>query len=116
MTAVLDDGWVEPTEHPAAVVLTPHRIPAKELRPIMRLITSLGWPLIGLVTYAPSKGPRLASGRGSRADQSPSSDSDRGPSTDAPEQDLASEDSAEDEDMAQSTTMPTQGPAPRPGG
>lgn len=114
--AVLDDGWVEPTEHPAAVVLTPHRIRVKELRPIMRLITSLGWPLIGLVTYAPSKGPRLASGHRSRADESPPSNPDRGPSTDAPQQDLASEDSAEDEDMAQSTTMPTQGPAPRPGG
>jgi hypothetical protein len=97
-------------------VLTPHRIRVKELRPIMRLITSLGWPLIGLVTYAPSKGARLASGHRSRADESPPSNPDRGPSTDAPQQDLASEDSAEDEDMAQSTTMPTQGPAPRPGG
>jgi len=56
--AVLDDGWVAPTEHPVTVVLTPHRIRATELRPIVRLISSLDWPLIGLVTYAPDKRPR----------------------------------------------------------
>lgn len=59
--AVLDDGWVEPTDHPVAVVLTPRRIRARELRPVLRLISSLDWPLIGLVTYAPDKRRRRQS-------------------------------------------------------
>lgn len=67
--AVLDDGWVEPTDHPVAVVLTPRRIRAKELGPIVRLVSALGWPLIGLVTYAPDQRPLNPSGRRVRIGQ-----------------------------------------------
>lgn len=59
--AVLDKGWVDPGRHPAAVVLAPRRIRARQLRPLAQLLQSLGWPLLGLVTYAPQR--RMPLGR-----------------------------------------------------
>jgi len=48
---VLDGEWVDPGPSPAAVIVSPTRIRAQELHHVRELLGSLGWPVIGLVTY-----------------------------------------------------------------
>jgi capsular polysaccharide biosynthesis protein len=53
--AVLDGNWVDPGPSPAAVILSPTKIQASELQPVRELLESLGWPVLGLVTYDPTR-------------------------------------------------------------
>lgn len=53
--AVLEAHWVDPGEHPVAVLLSPSRIRVRDLRPAEELLASVGWPLIGIVTYDPTR-------------------------------------------------------------
>lgn len=53
--AVMDGRWVEPGDSPAAVILAPHRMHARELRPAQELLDSVGWPILGVVTYVPGR-------------------------------------------------------------
>ena len=52
---VVDGQWVDPGPTPAAVVLSPTRIRASELHHVQELLGALGWPVLGLLTYEPTK-------------------------------------------------------------
>lgn len=49
--AAMNGHWVEPGDHPVIVVFSPAKIRARQLRPVQELIDSLGWPVLGVVTY-----------------------------------------------------------------
>jgi hypothetical protein len=46
---------VDPGPSPAAVVLSPTRIKAHELHHVQELLGALGWPVLGLLTYEPTR-------------------------------------------------------------
>jgi capsular polysaccharide biosynthesis protein len=52
---VVDGQWVDPGPTPAAVVLSPTRIRASELHHVQELLGALGWPVLGLLTYEPTR-------------------------------------------------------------
>lgn len=52
---VVDGQWVDPGPTPGAVVLAPTRIRASELHHVQELLGALGWPVLGLLTYDPTK-------------------------------------------------------------
>lgn len=52
---VVDGQWVDPGSSPAAVVLSPTRIKASELHHVQELLGALGWPVLGLLTYDPTR-------------------------------------------------------------
>jgi capsular polysaccharide biosynthesis protein len=49
--AALNGRWREPGENPAAVIFSPTKVRARELRPVQELLESVDWPLLGVVTY-----------------------------------------------------------------
>ena len=49
--AALNGRWREPGENPAAVIFSPAKVRARELRPVQELLESVDWPLLGVVTY-----------------------------------------------------------------
>ncbi|MEO7131872.1 MAG: hypothetical protein ABIZ07_10900, partial [Dermatophilaceae bacterium] len=59
--AVLDNHWEEPGQHPAVVVVTRRRVRGRALQPVTTLIDALGWPVLGFVTYKPTRPWRTTS-------------------------------------------------------
>lgn len=53
--AALNGQWKEPGEHPAIVIFSPTKVPARALRPVQELLESVDWPLLGVLTYQPRR-------------------------------------------------------------
>jgi capsular polysaccharide biosynthesis protein len=54
-SVVVDGQWVDPGPSPAGVILSPTRIKASELQHVQELLGALGWPVLGLLTYEPTR-------------------------------------------------------------